>query len=50
MRGIGRGKSGRVGAGRGRGRGSFRECLSSDTTSQPQIQPIGVVGTSLETG
>ncbi|KAF3615151.1 hypothetical protein FXO37_35633 [Capsicum annuum] len=43
-------KSGRGGVGRGYGRGSFLEHLSSDTISQPQIQPIGVVGTSLETG
>ncbi|PHT32772.1 hypothetical protein CQW23_29109 [Capsicum baccatum] len=50
MRGIGQGRSGRQGAGRGRGRGSFRERFYSDTTSQPQIQPIGVVGTSLQTG
>ncbi|PHT36762.1 hypothetical protein CQW23_24462 [Capsicum baccatum] len=50
MRGTGRGRSERGGAARGRGRGNFREYLSSDTTSHPQIQPIGVVGTSLETG
>ncbi|KAF3623104.1 hypothetical protein P3S67_016658 [Capsicum chacoense] len=50
MRGTGRGRSGREGAGRGRGRGSFPEHFSSDTISQPQIQPIGFVGTCLDTG
>ncbi|PHT76927.1 hypothetical protein T459_20449 [Capsicum annuum] len=50
MRGAGRGKSGRGGAGRGRGRGSFAERTSFETTSNPQIQPMGFIVPSLETG
>ncbi|KAF3617707.1 putative formin-like protein 3-like [Capsicum annuum] len=50
MRGAGRGKSGRGGAGRGRGRGSFAKRISFETTSNPQIQPVGVIMPSLETG
>ncbi|PHU12792.1 hypothetical protein BC332_19722 [Capsicum chinense] len=50
MGGAGQGKSGRGGAGRGRGRGSFAERTSFKTTSNPQIQPMGVTVPSLETG
>ncbi|KAM3362213.1 hypothetical protein P3S68_017067 [Capsicum galapagoense] len=50
MRGAGRGKNGRRGTRRGSGRGSFPECVSSETTCHPQIQPIGVTAPSLETG
>ncbi|KAM3395871.1 hypothetical protein P3S68_004877 [Capsicum galapagoense] len=50
MGGAGQGKSGRGGAGRGRGRGSFAERTSFETTSNPQIQPMGVTVPSLETG
>ncbi|PHT89888.1 hypothetical protein T459_05001 [Capsicum annuum] len=49
MRGKGQGRSGRGGAGCGCGHGSFPERLSFDRISQPQIQPIGVVGTSFKT-
>ncbi|KAF3662059.1 hypothetical protein FXO38_11377 [Capsicum annuum] len=49
MRGTGQGRSRRGGAGCGCGHGSFPERLSFDTISQPQIQPIGVVGTSFKT-
>ncbi|PHU26266.1 hypothetical protein BC332_04598 [Capsicum chinense] len=50
MRGAGRGKNGRRGTGRGNGLGSFPERVSSETTCHPQIQPIGVIAPSLETG
>lgn len=47
MRGTGRGKSRRGDV--GRECSSFSECVSSNTTSQPQIQLIGIIETSLET-
>ncbi|XP_059305621.1 uncharacterized protein LOC132057171 isoform X2 [Lycium ferocissimum] len=48
MRGTGRGKSGRGGT--GCGRGNFRGRGNSGTTSQPQIQSIGINEVPLEIG
>ncbi|PHU05138.1 hypothetical protein BC332_25960 [Capsicum chinense] len=50
MRGAGRGKSGRGGVGHGHRYGSFAERTSFKTISNLQIQPVGVIVPSLETG